>query len=402
MRTVLPGQTVRLLLTFLGLCFAAGATAQQSFEPGYVVDATGQRSEVYILNEDWRFNPTEITIRKAEDQEPFTLATRSLAEFGIGDKARYVHYTLAIEKSATQTSRLSMAAPIAKTERVLLRVEVAGAASLYSYLTMTAKKYFLGVGEMVPTQLIFTRTLVGGGGVSESRAFVQQLRTQLACDDNVPVDEQLKYSLQAIKPLVIMYNSCVSGHSQVYENETPGARSFYLTLLPGVYATDFKLLTAGNGTPITDMRNSVVPRLGVDLEYVLPFGGNKLALLARPSYYRFSSSGPYFPVEGTIAEVAYSALDLPISFRYYSFLNQDLKLFGTLSLGITVPMDRYNNVEDPVFEMDARTSFATEFGLRLQDRWGLSVAYEHNGNGLISRAYTTRTPGVRMMLGYTL
>ncbi len=393
--------TLAALFTFLSL---TSAFAQQAFEAGYLIDRAGKRNEVNILNEDWRFNPAEILIRRGADEATVSVPTKALKEFGIYDRARYINLEVAIEKSSTSSSNLSATAPIARMERVLLRVEVEGDANLYSYLAPQVSKYFLSVDGGKPRQLIYTRTLVGGGTVSEARTYIRQLNTHLSCGQVPAIKETLKYSLKAIKQAVMDYNGCTSGGSSVvYENAIPGAKSFYVTVLPGAYYADFKLIQTSSNAAITDLQNRWSPRLGVDIEFVPPFAGNKMSVLFRPSLYRFSSSGPYFPSNGnTKVEVSYSALDLPFAVRYYSFLQEELKLFTTAGFGVTVPIDQAFQIEQSTYSLDGRVSLALDLGVRYRDRYSLSLGYEKDGDGLVGLEFAAKASGFRVMMGYTL
>ncbi len=141
-------------------------SAQQTFEPGYLIDAAGQRSEVLILNRDWRYHPAEIEVIRGQDADATRITTESLEEFGIDGKARYVNREVVIEKSSVEGLSPPDTIPVPQRERVLLRVEVEGEATLYSYLAPRVSKYFLAVGDGEPAALTYHRSLLENGQLS--------------------------------------------------------------------------------------------------------------------------------------------------------------------------------------------------------------------------------------------
>ncbi len=389
---------------FLACLFLITSTAyaQQTFEAGYVIDSGGRRTEVAILNEDWRFNPDEIVVRKSPGAEPVHLPTESLQEFSIPGRVRYVNREVVIEKSPTASSQLSTAAPVARKERVLLRVEVEGPADLYSYLAPQVTKFFLAVGGRDPSQLIYTRYLREDGKVAEADTYRRQLAVHLACGAAADY-ARVRYQLPDLRARVVAFNDCAADGSVVYHNAVPGAKSFYLTILPGLYGTHFRWVSESEGTVIAETPRNLVARLGVDVEFILPFGGNKFAVLARPSYYQFTASGTVSdPTSSSTFSVSYHALDLPFSVRYYSFLSERMRLFGTGSLGTTVPFGEVELDQRELFRMQGTISLAAEIGLRYGDRFLLALGYEKSGSTLFDVGFSTRTSGYRLMVGYSL
>ncbi|MGB3800207.1 MAG: hypothetical protein WA952_10365 [Lewinella sp.] len=397
----------RFFVLFLFFGLPVAGFAQKTYQPGYLIDGNGKREAVQILNKDWRYNPTEIQVRRTADQDPITVPTEALREFGIDGKARYINRHVAIEKSSVSRTTRNTTRPVQEVERVLLRVEVEGEASLYSYRAPRVTKYFLTQDGGQINQLMYTVHRAADGGLVETRTFVRQLQRLLTCDDSFSVGTDLNYKLAALTDVIMAYNTCASGGEQiVYGNETSKGKSFYLTLQPGFYYTDYKLISAGNNERILDSENRLALRIGVAAEYVLPYGANTFSVLFQPSYYRFSA--PAMLPEPSESEseseylMEYAAFDLPVAFRAYHFLQRDIKVFASGGVGVIIPFGELYENGNEVYKMKGMLATHLEVGVRYRERYNLAIGYESQGNSLLSEAVRTRTSGLRITTGYTL
>lgn len=391
-------------ILFLLFALPTALLAQQDFEAGYLIDRNGKREELEILNREWRHNPAEIQIRRGEDQDHITVPTAALREFGITGKARYVNLEVAIEKSSVSRTTRVTERPVQQVERVLLRVEVEGDASLYSYLAPRVSKYFVAVNGERPTQLDYSVTRAPHGGISEARTFVRQLDRLLACPASGPTPADLNYELAEIRPIVLAYNDCSGGGGKqtVYANGTSGERPVTVTLVAGIYHTGFRLFDDANRNLLLDSKNKATLRLGVEVEYPFTYRGLSLSVLARPSYYGFRS--PTTRPDG--AESAYTmdyrAVDLPLALRYYRSLCPDFRFFAGGGTGIVLPFGELHADGQKLFDMNTMVSVSGEVGARYQERWSLALGYEAQGNGLSGHPLRARTAGMRISAGYTL
>ena len=394
-------RTSTLLLLFFSL--VTSVSAQKAFESGYLIDGSGRRREVSIRNEDWRFHPTKIEYRLPGDSLASIIKTASLREFGIDGKARYVNLPVLIEKSSTEQGHLPTEAPVPQTETTLLRVEVEGEATLYSYLAARVQKLFLSIDGQAPGQLLHTRVLVEPGRVAENNLFQTQLAAHLDCGAVGTIDPQLRYDLRRIKRLVMDYNDCAGGGSEVvYSNEHADHRAFRLTLLAGVFNGSYRIKNE-QGSIIADLEKQYDLRVGVDFEFIPPFGNDKFSVLVRPSYYAFRADNASSQHPNELpASTAYHALTIPFALRYYSFIGTGQGLYLTAGLGPAAHLGETN------INLAVSNSFQLwhtaqlEAGIRLADRWNLSVAYEYNGSITTINRRRVSAPGVMVLAGLTL
>ncbi|PPK84685.1 hypothetical protein CLV84_3847 [Neolewinella xylanilytica] len=394
---------VQPLILFLLFGLPLTLFTQDAYAPGYLIDRNGKREEVQILQKDWRYNPSEIQIRRGNDQECISVPTEALREFSIPGKSRYVNFEVAIEKSSVSRTTRETTPPMQQVERVLLRVEVEGKAGMYSYLAPKVKKYFLSLDSGLPKQLVYTITRAPDGSISESRTFVRQLDRLLACDGNFSVPSELKYRIAELREVILDYNSCMEGGSRtVYENIPPATKPYRITLLQGIYRTDFKLIEREDNSVRVNSENRTVLRLGVEAEYVTPYAENMLSVLFRPSYYHFYASGYASAPEASQFVMDYSAFDLPLAVRYYRSVREDIKAYATGGIGVIVPFGELYENGQQVLKLKSRLSATADIGVRYRDQWSLAIGYEAQGNGLGGEALRSSTSGLQITTGYTL
>ena len=387
---------VLLLVAFLpGILFG-----QRSFETGYMVDRNGNREVVEIRNDHWRFNPEAIHIRRAADQAEISVPTAALDEFGIPGKARFVNRLVAIEKSVSSRRDPLPARPVQEVERVLLRVEVEGAAELYSYRTPRVSKYFLAENQGRPIQLIYTFSRRADGHVTENRTYVRQLARLTGCPSAAGEPAAPRYELAAIREVVRAHNACIAGTDQiVYDNPGPARLSPRITPFAGITGTGLRLRDRQAGDPLPDAAHRTALRGGVELEYALPRAAGAWAVLLRPGYYGFRASA----AAGESAfELTYRAVELPFSVRYAYRLRPHLQLFAGGGAGLVVPFGRLRHNGEEVASLQGTVTYGSDLGLRYHDRWNLSVGYEAQGNSLVAGSLRNRTSGIRITTGYTL
>ncbi len=134
---------------------------------------------------------------------------------------------------------------------------------------------------------------------------------------------------------MVAYNACAGGNGGVtFENAEPNTKKFHFAVQPGWYHTRLLLQFTDDRENYVGMGARTVFRPALDLEFLLPSGNDKYALVLRPSYYKYASTGTKLVRDRDVTvTVDYSAIDVPLGFRYYSFINPNLKAFGTASLG---------------------------------------------------------------------
>ncbi len=408
-RTTLRPNTARSLGLILCLSmFTNLLWSQQRYEAGYLVNPGGKRSEVAIKYKDWRFKPAEIQVREGNGVER-TIATEALKAFGVAGLFHFEHFDVLIEKSNTQLNSLPDAPEPPVRSRELLRAEVVGELTLYSYREPGITKYFLQRGDETPVQLGYYAFSTRAGEMRVSKAYLLQLNEYLDCLDS-PANENTKYSLHDLADLVTRHNNCAKGTSLTLGTEVrPSRNPFHFGVLPGVYFANFSVHDPSAEENGVKTSGQTTFRMALEMEYILPFGVNKWSVMLSPSVYQFQSAGTYeyYPIARPVrtgrSEINYRALDIPLGLRYYSFAGEDLKAFGELHLGYRIidgdPVDlgRYR-----MFDFSPTFTGLAGVGLRYRDHLQLAVRYQWDTNGLDSAITVSNSGGLWVSAAYIL
>ena len=81
-------QLLFLLITILSFnCYS-----QISFEKGYYIDNSNQKTNCLIKNIDWKNNPTQFEYKLSENSESKKKTIESIKEFGINNISKYILY----------------------------------------------------------------------------------------------------------------------------------------------------------------------------------------------------------------------------------------------------------------------------------------------------------------------
>ena len=118
----------------LALLLSSSMYGQISFDQGYIIDNTNQKTNCLIKNLDWKNNPNEIEYKLFENTKPVKVAVQSIKEFGIDNVSKYISCNVNIDRSSEITNKLSRnKEPNFKKEVLFLKVLIEGNANLYVY-----------------------------------------------------------------------------------------------------------------------------------------------------------------------------------------------------------------------------------------------------------------------------
>lgn len=105
--------------------------AQIKFEKGYFIDNVGDKTECYIKNVGWKYNPVSIDYKLSLDAESKKVDIKYTQEFGFSKGYIFKRAMVQIDRSKRKFDDLSLKrAPEFKTETVFLKLVVKGAANL--------------------------------------------------------------------------------------------------------------------------------------------------------------------------------------------------------------------------------------------------------------------------------
>lgn len=364
---------MKLQLTVLLVIITSLSFAQVLFEPGYIVDQTNKRSEVFIKNVDWSNNPENFEYRlSADSNETLEGSLTNINEFGIGSSIKYVKALVDLDISSAVTGKMSqIKEPEYVKKTVFLKQLVEGEANLYSYQDNSNSRFFYSKNQGQIRPLTYKKYKVSNTEVAENLAYKKELFDNLKCESiTAQESRKLKYDNGSLVDYFTKYNECSGDYSVTYESQTSKG-SFHFAVKIGYFNTslDIKKDVADSridGQSI-DMGSSSGVRFAVEAEYVLPFNRNKWALVAEPGYQSFSSDGNILvqgnaiPFEQSVS-VDYNYIDVPLSLRHYMFLSEKSKLFASVGFAFTFDFSdiiEYSETED----LDINSSANAVIGL---------------------------------------
>jgi len=367
---------IKFSLLLVLICAAVTSFGQIDFSKGYVIDKNDQRIECLIKNHEWRDNPRSITYRLNENGEDVTGTLGSIREFQVYGFAKYVKGEVKIDRSPTALTELTaIKTPMWSDEVLFLKVLVEGKATLYEFVDGTLFRYFYSVENKPVQQLVWKEYLGENTALLANNTFRQQLWTDVKCDNAKLTDvENLRYNASALVKYFLKYNACYGGSVQ-NEKEADKKTAFNLKLAAGVNISSMNLKYPPSSVDL-NFDQAVTPRVGLELEVVMPFNRNKFSLLLEPTYQYYQASQSFTLQTSTYeVDVDYSYVDLPLGIRYYSFLTENTKLFVNAHYVFTLPVENTVDIKTyRTIEIGSLTTLGLGLGFEV-NRFSAEVRY---------------------------
>ncbi|MGB3465137.1 MAG: hypothetical protein WBA74_07705, partial [Cyclobacteriaceae bacterium] len=144
-----------LIATIALLCSFISSQAQTRYEPGYIIDNSGERQSVLIKNTGWQVSPDKISYVTTNDPDIKVLGINDIKEFGLEDQTIFRKFITDVDQSSKKVGNLSVKrAPEYASDTLFLRLLVDSKVSLYSYSDGSGYKFFYQDGNDQPVELI--------------------------------------------------------------------------------------------------------------------------------------------------------------------------------------------------------------------------------------------------------
>lgn len=404
-----------LLFVFSFLSFVA--YAQDKFEKGYFIDNDGNKTTCFIQNTLWKNNPKKFTYKLDENSNSQTGTLDQVQEFAITGILKYKRFTVQIDRAYNGTSLARLSKVIEPTfteETLFLKTLVDGAASLYSYEESNLNRFFYQVDEQTVEQLIYKKYLKSGTKVGQNTAYIHQLWENVKCQEVAFSDLQnLAYRKDDLVSYFTNYNTCKKADFTTYSDQQIGQGELRLAVKPGLIFSS--LAIEGNSGLATsrdvDFGNKLNFRLGVELEYRLPYKNKQVAIFLEPTYQSFSGEkvialDPRDVLNpSTNVTIDYTAIEVPLGIRYYFNLKGRSKLFldgAFVSSFVTKGTIAYEANDDFNLEAAFSTNLAFGVGYNYNDQFSIEARYGLNRDILTQHAgWRSEYNTVSIILGYT-
>jgi hypothetical protein len=290
-----------------------------------------------------------------------------------------------------------------------LKVLVEGAATLYQFESGNSRRFFFKIAdrETDVQPLIFKRYRASNGATGTNNQFREQLDRQLECL-TVPKTRlrRMEYKPDPLTHFFQEFNNCMGGDQQTYEKKT-AKFNFQVALRFGFNYAEASIAQTSSSIPesrkvAVDFDGKFYPRYGMELEVLMPYGGNKWSLFLEPTYQHYQTEKQFvqrialFEVP-TNSEITYKTMELPIGIRHYLFLSQQSQLFLNVSLALIFNFDSEITFETPTrlgeipdLEIEGTEEYLSlGMGYKLKQKWSLEVRYNTKRDLLADKTHWT-------------
>ncbi|WP_116127080.1 hypothetical protein [Lewinella sp. IMCC34183] len=397
---------MKLIYLLLILCaFAIDLSGQSAYKSGYLVNASGQRESVRILDRDWVDNPLQFRYLTADDQR-LRGTVAAVREFGYDDGSlRYLRAVAPIDRSSNRVGELSSSSqPEYKNDTVFLEWLVDGAADLFYYEDGELRRFFYRLGDGVPRPLV-NRRYRRGQAVLEQAPFRGELRRQVNCGGADADVRDLGYRRRELVAYFEEYNACEGVAYQTMVRQ-PAADWLRISLRPGgsFHFGEVRFDGSFGGRRIPELVPTTGVRLGVEAEAVLPLANQQWSVFGE-LYVQRVTSGRDSITRGD-ASLNLRSLNVPLGFRRYIHLGPQRSLFVSLFGLFQFPWDSYTFVTNARVKGGYPASW--NFGLGAgggyrSGRWLVELRYAHNQDILQKFVnVSTYYRSVSLVAGYRL
>ncbi|WP_046744286.1 porin family protein [Kordia zhangzhouensis] len=359
------------LSLFVFFLFSSKIFAQITFEKGYYINQSNQKIECFIKNEDWINTPSKFEYKLSTDGEVKILRKNGFKTLVINDAFKFETHTVPFDASSKAIANLTYErSPNLKDTLLILNVLIEGKATLYEFSDGDKRAFFYKkeTNEMKP--LIYNVYTNENRDILYNNRYQQQLMTELSCGNvNEKRVSRIDYKAGDLKSFFLDYNTCEGGTSVEFKKNKKAI--FHLKAFAGVYngsaVTDLSAITFFRGGIESEVTWS--PTFGFEVEYVFPFNKNKWSMFIAPNYSSYKGDSQFYDLSiNRKYTLEYSAIQVPLGFKHYMFLNDTSKLF----LSGAVVMDFLLDAKGSGNYTIAKDRFSTSAGVAL----GIGYSYD--------------------------
>lgn len=298
--------------------------AQIKYESGYYIDTLGVKVNCLIRNADWRENPTYFRWKSNENSSEQRKTIQEVKEFGIAGVVKFLRAEVEVDQSSDVVNDMSYEHdPVNKIKMIFLRVLIEGEASLYSYIDGDSKRYFYSLNNGVIEQLVYKRYITDNV-ILTNNGFQKQLWDNVRCKNtNISTVQHMKYTEVQLRNYILAYNRCIGKPVMSMYNKSE-REVFRVKAIAGINRSSLTVENALFSTRNAAFEPQIGARLGMELEYILPFNKNKWGVLLESSFQYFK--GKDVLVNET-ARINFKSIEFPLGLRYYTYLSKQFQLF---------------------------------------------------------------------------
>jgi hypothetical protein len=388
---------IKYSLLFVTLLCFAPIYAQIVFEPGYIIKDNGERIECLIKNEDWRFSPESFVFRETETAPERKGTLLDIQSFGIGDYVRYERHTVDIDRSSSDNLKTisSEKGPAFEEETLFLRLMLDGEIRLLIYEDNALNRFFYQIEEETPQQLIYKKYLTNENVIRTNNTYRQQMRNLFKDCPSIPESDldRANYFGKTIVKLFSRYSECKGSEIVNYAERNKKPFIFHITPRVGGSLnnnTSVEFMASILPQRNTDFSSKLIPRLSLEVEFLLPFNRNKWSILVEPTYRSYSDRQQ---LQVETVEIDLNTFDIPIGLRHYFFLGSNSKVFLNFAGLISIPINSEIRITRDfgtirTFDIASNGNFALGAGYKFKDKLSVEL------RGQLLEGYATKAPRI--------
>ncbi len=403
----------KLILSCILIFSGFYSNAQILFSKGYFIDNSGIRTECLIKNADWLHNPKKFDYKMHENATLQMADITGIQEFGIYNHAKFLKQNVKLDTSSADLNNLSISRnPELKDVEILLKVLVEGELSLLLYLDKKTEAYFINYNNKTE-ELIYKNYKNPTGQITANETYKQQLNTLAKCQNISKTKiENLPYRKHALMGLAEDLNRCLNSEFISYDTRK---QLIHVTLKPGINYSSMTFKKPISNAGSSGLGGHPIGRIGLELEYILPFNSNKWSVVFEPSYQAIKGetnvqvSLPSLLSNSLSAEVDYRFIEASLGVRHFFFLNNGSKISLTGYYMRDIPFtqqvvfkDSKGNVNNNV-KMEAGNNFAASVGIHFRNRFSFEIKANTPRNKVMNYHYWLNSyNAVSLIAGYRL
>lgn len=327
----------RIILILIFIFCISSLSSQILYEKGYYLNNSGAQVDCLIKNHVWKNNPSEIEIKKDENDSSTTLKIDEIKAFKVLNSFRYVRVKTMVDRSADHVSYLDEnREPNWSEETVLLKLLVEGEKPLYYFEDKEITRFFFVNSKEEIEQLVYKRYKLydkknGSELIKTNFKFRQQLWEDARIED---------YSSQKLKSLSYQKNDLIKYFHKLNgfdEEASVKIQSKFkwntdLRLFIGLNSSSIKISNSSSSEMDIKFDNEYNSSFGVQAEFISPYNRGKWSVLFEPTFHAVKSEKTVLKklivsTEKRVASIDYRTIQVPIGIRHYSFLSKNKSIF---------------------------------------------------------------------------
>lgn len=315
-----------ILTCFLLLSFFT--FSQTEFEKGYLIFNNGEKIECLIRNLDWLDIPSRITYKINEEIN--TISAENLNKIEIYDKAIFERFDVELEMYSNKLKELSKDRKSTfKEHNLLLKLLISSdEVSLYKYNEDNVDYFFYKKNDKILV-LEYKPFITSSNKILQNLNYQKTIKDEFSCGSNLNF-KNIKYKE---KDLVNFFKKYLNCKQLSYRNYSSLDRKIDLNLRGKISLGQSSATNPFNSSSEYDFEKKIIYKIGLELEYILPFNKNKWGIFIEPTFSSYNADVPNLNPSSRM-NIDYKTIEIPLGLRHYLYLNKKNKLF--INTGINI------------------------------------------------------------------